>query len=212
VKSKNLIFDLDGTLWNSIQCVVDGWNSVLRSMDRSDAQFTFEDLRPLVGKSRVDIFASLFDKLSEEELQKLDEGANEAMFQEIRTQGAEIYPKVHEVTAQLMNAGYTLAIVSNCQVGYIDLFLDQTKLHNSFIDQECWGATLRPKSDNILSLMARNEMTDAIYIGDTRTDQIAARDAGTPFIFASYGFGEVDKEDPVFKTIDSFSEVLSVSG
>jgi len=211
MKTKNLIFDLDGTLWNSIQCVVDGWNTVLRSMDRSDAQFSFEDLRPLVGKSRIDIFASLFDNLSEEELQKLDEGANEAMFHEIRKQGALIYPMVHEVTEQLIKEGFTLAIVSNCQVGYIDLFLDQTKLHNSFIDQECWGATLRPKSENILSLMARNGMTDAIYIGDTRTDQIAARDAGTPFIYASYGFGEIDESDPILKTIKTFSEISLIT-
>lgn len=211
VKSKNLIFDLDGTLWDSISCVVAGWNKVLESMDRVDAQFTFDDLKPLVGKSRVDIFDSLFDSLSEEELKTLDAGANDGMFAEIKARGAIIYPKVHETIDKLLDSDYTLAIVSNCQVGYIDLFLDQTKLHDSFVDQECWAATMRPKSENILSVMRRNKMEDAIYIGDTRTDQIAASEAAVPFIYASYGFGEVDENAPIYKTINAFSEMIQIT-
>lgn len=209
MQSENLIFDLDGTLWNSIQCVVDGWNAVLREMNKPDTQFTYEDLKPLVGKSRPQIFKVLFGALTEEELHKLDTAANEAMFAEIKATGAQIYPKVDTTIEKLLGADYTLAIVSNCQAGYIDLFLDQTGLHNSFVDQECWGVTLQPKSENILSLMKRNSMTNAIYIGDTRTDQVAASEAGIPFIYASYGFGEVEKLGKEDKEIASFLEILN---
>jgi len=178
-------------------------------MNKPDAQFTYEDLKPLVGKSRPQIFEVLFNTLSEEELHKLDEAANEAMFAEIKAKGAQIYPKVYTTIEKLLGADCTLGIVSNCQAGYIHLFLDQTGLHNSFVDQECWGATLRPKSENILSLMKRNNMTDAIYIGDTHTDQIAAAEAGIPFIYANYGFGEVEKLGKEDKEIASFSEILN---
>ena len=40
--------------------------------------------------------------------------------------------------------------------------------------------------------MARHGIASACYIGDTQADSIAARVAGIPFVWASYGFGSPD--------------------
>lgn len=199
--SKNLIFDLDGTLWDALDCVVSGWNRVLEDMGRANAQFEREDLSPYVGKSRPDIFRALFPMLSDEEKAAFNKEATEAMLASIQHDGAKIYHGIKETIDSLHQRDYTLAIVSNCQIGYIDLFLEQTQTTDIFIDQECYGATLKPKSENITALMARNNMKDAIYIGDTRTDQAAAAEAGLPFIFCSYGFGELDYSLPWLASI-----------
>ena len=56
---------------------------------------------------------------------------------------------------------------------------------------------------------AQTEAIDkAVYIGDTIGDQIAAKDAEIPFVFASYGFGTT--ENPEY-TISSFDELPKVA-
>ena len=54
-------------------------------------------------------------------------------------------------------------------------------------------------------LMERNHMDTAVYVGDTKGDSDACKEADIPFIFASYGFGDVPDAK---QTIDSFPELL----
>ena len=39
--------------------------------------------------------------------------------------------------------------------------------------------------------MERNQIQSPVYVGDTQGDADACRDAGVPFVFAAYGFGQV---------------------
>lgn len=48
-----------------------------------------------------------------------------------------------------------------------------------------------PKSENIKLIIERNNLKDAIYVGDTELDMEATFAAGIPFVFAEYGFGNV---------------------
>ena len=41
----SIIFDLDGTLWDSRQTVVEAWNQVLRDNNYSDKKLTINDLK-----------------------------------------------------------------------------------------------------------------------------------------------------------------------
>ena len=54
--------------------------------------------------------------------------------------------------------------------------------------------------------MKRNVIEQAFYVGDTEGDEEASRFAGIPFIFASYGFGNVTHPDKVIK---SFKELTN---
>ena len=56
--------------------------------------------------------------------------------------------------------------------------------------------------------MERNSLKNAIYVGDTIKDKEASDYAKIPFVYASYGFGTVDKYD--FK-IDDISELLNMN-
>ena len=50
-------------------------------------------------------------------------------------------------------------------------------------------------------------MKNPIYVGDTNGDIEGARIAGIPFVYASYGFGDVESFD--YK-IDDISELLNI--
>ena len=117
-----------------------------------------------------------------------------------------LYPRVTEVFEELSKK-CKVGVVSNCQSGYIELFLKKNNLEHCVIDTECYGNTLLSKGENIKLLMKRNEIKNAIYVGDTIGDYNATVDAGIPFVFVKYGFGKV--ENP-YKAIDDIREVLEL--
>lgn len=55
--------------------------------------------------------------------------------------------------------------------------------------------------------MELHSLDDALYIGDTQGDLNACREAKIPFLFAAYGFGQVDEDIP---SISCFSELCSL--
>ena len=86
---------------------------------------------------------------------------------------------------------YPLFIVSNCQCGYIEVMIESSGIGPFIRDHLCFGETGTPKSETIRALMDRNDLKDVVYVGDTQGDADACRDAGVPFVFAEYGFGDV---------------------
>ncbi len=70
------------------------------------------------------------------------------------------------------------------------------------------GRTNQTKGENIKLVMGRNGIDKAVYLGDTIGDQLAAKDAEIPFVFASYGFGTTENSE---YTISSFDELPKVA-
>ena len=52
---KSLIFDIDGTLWDSRAIVAKGYNDYLREIGRPDLQVDAEYLKTLFGKTMTEI-------------------------------------------------------------------------------------------------------------------------------------------------------------
>ncbi len=194
MKKTALIFDLDGTLWDSRETVIKAWNEVLNK------NMTIDDLNHLMGKITPDIAKELNESL--ETTIKCLRKENEF----IKQIGGKLYPDIIKTLKEL-SKDYYLYIVSNCDVGYIESFLEYYKITNLFKDIESYGNTNKFKSDNIKLLMKRNNIKEAIYIGDTINDLDAAYNNNLKFIYCSYGFGELDAYD--YK-IDNFKDILNI--
>lgn len=195
-----VIFDLDGTLWDSTESICEIWNAVIEEETKSPSVLTQEDIRALMGKTMEDIAAALFPRESKTEQTRLIGLCGEAENEYLSQRGAILYEGLEE-TLQKLSAEHRLFIVSNCQKGYIQAFLHAHGLEGYFSDFEMSGRTGKPKWDNIRLLMARNGLTRAVYVGDTDGDQKAAKLAGIPFIHAAYGFGSVSDPDGVIQNI-----------
>ena len=98
---------------------------------------------------------------------------------------------MHE-TLKKLSETHTLCIVSNCDNGYIQAFLKAHNMAQYFTDYECMGSTGKPKADNIALVVEHNHLKAPVYVGDTVWDYNSATQAGVPFIFAAYGFGNVE--------------------
>ena len=121
-------------------------------------------------------------------------------------EGGTLYPNTRETIINLSKK-YKLYIVSNCVKGYIESFLNTSGLKDYFDDYESYGNTLLSKGENIKLVIERNNLKNPIYVGDTNGDIEGARIAGIPFVYASYGFGDVESFD--YK-IDDISELLNI--
>ncbi|GAA0077650.1 hypothetical protein UT300005_20280 [Clostridium sp. CTA-5] len=140
MNKKGIIFDLDGTLWDASTQVVPVWNIALKRHSQLDKQITLDDMRGFMGKT-IDVIAKIiFPKMDVNKSVKiLNECCNEEQIY-LRKNGGILYPKLED-TLKLLVQNYSLYIVSNCQDGYVQSFLDYHKLCSYFNDIEMSGRT-----------------------------------------------------------------------
>ncbi|PPA71032.1 HAD family hydrolase [Jeotgalibacillus proteolyticus] len=196
----SIIFDLDGTLWDPRETVLASWNKALKNRGM-DVELTTEDLTKTMGLQLHEIAQVLFPDLNEQEQIKLMKECSAVEIPYVADNGGELYPHL-EQTLKALSQKYRLFIVSNCQEGYIEAFYHYHKLDHYFSDFENPGRTGLSKGENINLVIKRNQLESPIYVGDTQGDRNAARHAGIPFIFAKYGFGNVDDSDDVIEGLD----------
>lgn len=200
---KAVLFDLDGTLWDSSQEVALSWSEVLNAYGIT---LTPQDVQSVMGKTLSEIASLLFPHLEEEKQRQILEKCSARELAYLRDHGASPFPGLRE-TLERLSQRYALCIISNCQEGYIETFLDCCDLGSYFTDTENAGRTGRPKGENIRMVMERNGFEAALYVGDTAKDQEAAAFAGLPFLHAAYGFGQVEHPDYVLPSLAQLPEL-----
>ena len=196
-----LMFDLDGTLWDSAQGVAESWNEVFLKADPSLPPLTAEDVHGVMGMTMKEISQVLQPGMDPEIRDRVFEECCRHEVEYLYDHPGQLYPRLRETMEELRCMGYELAIVSNCQRGYVEAFLHSSGAGDLFLDYEEWERTGLVKGENIRLVMERNGYAKAVYIGDTRKDQEAAQLAGIPFIHAAYGFGETVRPDGVITAL-----------
>lgn len=206
---KNFILDVDGTMWNSTPVVAEAWNAAIAADGSSRARVTEQRLQGLFGKPMNVIGELLFTDVDAKARERLLAACEEAEQKTLREGEFDIlYPGVKDTLKRLVKEqGAQLFIVSNCQSGYIELFIEKNQIGYLITDILCYGDTGHGKGENIRTLMEKNALRaeETAYVGDIRGDYEAAKQAGVSFIFASYGFGEVPEAE--YK-IEKFEEIL----
>ena len=205
---KGIIFDMDGTLWDSAPQVADSWNLVFQKNGVTREPLTKEDMYRVMGKTMDVLAAMLLPDLEETKRNELLNLCVEEENDYLRKHGGTLYPNLRQ-TMEALKEEYDLYIVSNCQSGYIESFLDYYQFHDLFEDIECYGNNGKPKDENIALVVERNKLDKAVYVGDIDGDYEASQKAGIPFIHAAYGFGTISQKVP---KIESLSEIVNVVG
>lgn len=208
---KHVIFDVDGTIWNSTPVVSRGWNQAVAETGYSKAVITPEILQREFGQPMDVIAEHLFGDVTDmEKRQELLDKCCEYEHLLLNENEKDItYPGMRECMEKLAES-YKLYIVSNCQCGYIELVMRKNNMTHLFKDFDCFGNTGTCKGETIKLLMERNGISkeESVYVGDTKGDKEAADMAEIPFIFAEYGFGQVENAAGTIKGFDELAAVL----
>ncbi|QCR21552.1 HAD family hydrolase [Pontibacter sp. SGAir0037] len=187
----SIIFDLDGTLWDSTAMVAKAWQAGIDQVDYVTDKLTQADIRATAGMPYSAIYDKLFPSLPKEKSEEFRKLCGKIELEYMNRYGGELYPGLEE-TLEYLQGKYRLFIVSNCQTGYIEAFLAYHNMQRFFTGHQCYGTKDQPKAENIKDIIADYELKQPVYIGDTMGDYEAARKAGVPFILADYGFGTVE--------------------
>lgn len=202
-----IIFDMDGTLWDSAEGVARSWTRVVNTEYDEERVITEEEIQGVMGKTMDKIAELLFPELEEQARLTLLEHCCRDENEYLRMYGGKLYPDLEKTLIELKKE-YELYIVSNCQSGYIEAFLEHYGFEKYFSDIECFGNNGLQKGENIRRLTERNGLIKAVYVGDIQGDYDATMAAGLPFIHAAYGFGTVVQKTPV---IHCFKELIGVA-
>ena len=201
-----IIFDLDGTLWSTIDCSYNTLKEVQERHPDITREISKEEVRKSMGLPFDVIVKNYYGYLDFELAVSYAKEAFNKNVENLLKFGGTLYSGLEDTIKKLSNE-YKLCIVSNCVEGYIESFLKTSNLGSYFTDYECNGKTKLTKGENIKLIMERNNIKSAVYVGDTMGDKEAAKDANIPFIYAAYGFGDVDNYD---YRIDSITDLENI--
>ena len=210
---KGIILDMDGTVWDSSENVARAWTVKVHEAGYTDKVVTRKDIQSVMGKP-MDVIADTLFTYTEKgpERDRLRASCEKYENEYLLEHGGILYDGVFDTLKTLKDMGYHNYIVSNCQAGYIEAFLNHYKIPfgnpgDLIEDIECYGNNLHQKDENIRLLAERNKLTQACYVGDIQSDYDATVKAGYPFIHARYGFGTINTDVPF---IDSFNDLPEI--
>lgn len=188
-KYDGIIFDLDGTLWDATFLNKKAWDEAYDSMGYGSSEVTMEEFQGCMGMLIPDIARKIHPNLSEKEIAEYVDKSIAREHELLMQNGGVLYDGLCEMLESL-SKNHKLCVVSNCQAGYIEIFMKAHKVEKYFADFECPGNTGLLKADNIKLVCERNSFVNPIYVGDTKGDMDSAHKAGVPFVWAEYGFGK----------------------
>lgn len=204
---KGIIFDMDGTLWDSAENVAKSWSLVVEKHYPHLAPITCEMMQGVMGKTMDQIALALFPGLEDNARNELLEECCVVENEYLSIHGGVLYEGLKE-TLEILKDKYNLYIVSNCQSGYIEAFLKYYNFAQYFDDIECFGNNGLKKGDNIKNVVVRNNLDKAVYVGDIQGDFDAAMEAGIDFIHAAYGFGDINQQVPKINSLEELPKFV----
>lgn len=179
--STGILFDLDGTLLNTLEDLADGTNYALSSFGYPER--TLEEIRRFVGNGAANLIA-----------QAVPAGQDPApvlkAFQAYYPAHCQIktapYPGILDALAEL-GKKYPIAIVSNKP----DAAVKPLCAHyfpGIFSLGETAGCPRKPDPAMVRRAMEAIGATDCIYVGDSEVDVLTAKNAGVPCLSVLWGF------------------------
>lgn len=194
---KCCIFDLDGTLLNTLSTITHYLNGALKS--NGIEPISREACQKYVGNgARKLILRALKEKEIEDELtfNKVFSDYNEA-YDADPFYLTEPYEKVYELLSTLASHGVALAVLSNkpdfaTRSAISHFFKDKFKLVCGARD----GVALKPMPDGVFEILTELGFTpdECAYIGDSDVDVLTGKAAGvSKNIAVSWGFRSLEE-------------------
>lgn len=190
MSNKAIIFDLDGTLVDSVPLILKCYSEGLSKHGIIPVK---EKILALMGLPTLDVVLELVGGINsiriEEVIRDIFDCFSRTWMNELR-----LYPGVEEVLSKLKEKGYKLGIVTSSEQEHAEIMLDFFNLKKYFEIIQGRVDHLKPKPhpDTILYVLnqLRVEPENALYVGDTFHDCVASAKANVKFILVERGWGE----------------------
>ena len=211
MKYRNIIFDLDGTLLNTIEDLTDGVNHVMEMYGYNT--YSISQIKSFVGNGIMKLMETAVPNGKENE--KFDEMYNE--FKSYYTNHCRIktrpYDDILNLLGLLKEQDYELAIVSNKNDGAVkelaEYFFDD---YINIAMGQSETTRKKPAPDTVYEAMKELPKGACLYVGDSEVDKMTADNAGTDCVLVSWGFRDkamLESLKPL-SVIDSPKELIAI--
>ena len=184
------LFDLDGTLIDSVPDLASSINFMLKNLDKNT--FSVDTIRNWVGNGASTLVKRA---LTNGSMQNIDEEEFKKDFEIFMNHYENnlcnqtyLYPNVKELLEEIKDNN--LAIITNKPYKFVEPILEELGIKDYF--KLIYGAdSLREKKPSPLPLISAMKYFDtnkAIMIGDSKNDILAAKNANIPSIAVTYGY------------------------
>lgn len=211
-----IVFDLDGTLVNTAPDLLEALNHVLT--DANLARVSLEDIETMIGHGAR---AMIVQGMATQDVKPEDDLLDACFDKFLDYYSANIadhsYPfeGLTDALDTLAAKGAILAVCTNKKQDLSEQLLDALGLSSRFA--AIVGADSvpqrKPHGDHILRTVEASggDPARAIMVGDSRTDERAARNAGLPFVFVPFGY-EVETAEQIRpdRVLNHYSDLISV--
>lgn len=188
-KYEAVIFDLDGTLLNTLEDLKDSVNYGLKKYDMQER--TLEEIRRFVGNGIQRLIQLAVPKGTglEEENKVFD--AFKEYYKVHCNDKTDLYPGISNLLAELKKRGFAMAIVSNkLQEGVDALSRQYFKTYLDVAIGAREGIQKKPAPDSVIEALRLLDIPKerAVYVGDSEVDIATAQNAQMDCITVTWGF------------------------
>jgi len=188
---KYVVFDFDGTLVDSLDIIVTGYNQM--AVKYRSKQVQPEDLPKLKGMTIAERCRHLSFKIYMFPLAALD------IYKIYRQSLKDLhfYAGMKELLLDLHDRGFKLGVISTNSEHNIREFLGRNGI--DFIDDFHCSNNIFGKDKDIKKFLKANQLknTDMIYVGDEVRDIVACQKNRVPVIWVSWGYDSIDNVQKV---------------
>lgn len=215
MKKKLLIFDVDGTIWDSEKDVFLSFNHTLKTM--AGFEITKEQFQELAGKPLGD----MFEKVLPDDKKALS-GEYEKAYkkyyidEEHFADATVLFPDVKRIIDKFKNEGYYMAVASSKPKRILDKMVATFNLEgfNYVLGTEESDFKHKPDPQIVNYIMDKLNVTkeDTVIIGDSKSDILTGKNAGIDTIAVTFGY---DKKENLISAeptsiIDKFGELENI--
>ena len=191
MKKRLVIFDLDGTLLNTIADLAVATNEALRAMGYPT--HAEEVIQTFVGNgvSKLLERSMPLDKRTEENI-ALVRRHFMAYYDQHNADLSTPYPGIADMLSRLQEDGVMLAVASNKYQSATEKLIARYFPHINFVCVlgQRQGIPVKPSPDIVLEIMEKANVSrsDTLYVGDSGVDMQTACNAGIDSVAVSWGF------------------------
>lgn len=186
-----LIFDLDGTIADTIESIREGVNMAMIKYDFPER--SYEEIRSFIGNgARELIRRSMPDEASSDPELVSAVFADYDYFYGLTYDHCErCYDGIPEALATLKERGYTIAVLSNKQDNYVKALVDLL-IPEGIVSLAAGQTSLPKKPDPTVPLMMAEQLgflpQETAFVGDSDVDILTAHNAGMLSVGVSWGY------------------------
>lgn len=189
-----VIFDLDGTLLNTIEDLADAVNYLQRKFGWEI--HTVDKVRQNVGNGiRNLVIRSVPDGVDNPQFEEAFETFKKYYQKHCQVKTCA-YPGIMELLEQLQSKGYKMAIVSNKAhpaVAELNKIYFKDYIDVALGENEAAGIKKKPASDMVNLALDKlgSKKSEAVYVGDSEVDKATADNSGMDCVLCQWGFREL---------------------